>query len=148
MARIAGFIVCLLSAFTFTPAAEQAPLLAQQPALSASQIAFVTAGDIWSVPRAGGEAKRLTVGQGIEAAPSFSPDGKWVAFTGQYDGNTDVFVIPAEGGVPRRLTWHPSADVACAGCRECRVECTHGFDVKSRALDILRLLEVPPEFLG
>src|SRR5690349_24438401 len=44
----------------------------------------------------------------------FSPDGKWIAFTGQYDGNIDVFVIPADGGEPKRLTWHPSADITTA----------------------------------
>ncbi len=88
------------------------PLLAQQPALSATQIVFVFAGDLWSVPRQGGAATRLTAGVGAESNPYFSPDGKTIAFTGQYDGNTDVFVMPAEGGVPRRLTWHPDADIA------------------------------------
>ncbi|MGH9315175.1 MAG: S41 family peptidase, partial [Vicinamibacterales bacterium] len=88
------------------------PLLAQQPALSATEIVFVFAGDLWSVPRTGGAARRLTTGVGVESSPSFSPDGKSVVFTGQYDGNTDVFVIPSEGGVPRRLTWHPDADFA------------------------------------
>src|SRR5688500_3588199 len=72
-------------------------LLAQQPTLSATQIVFVFAGDLWSVSRQGGAASRLTTGVGVEANPSFSPDGKWLAFTGQYDGNTDVFVMPAEG---------------------------------------------------
>src|SRR5512145_858832 len=76
------------------------PVLAQQPALSATQVAFVFAGDLWSVPRSGGEARRLTTGSGVESSPRFSPDGNWIAFTGQYDGNTDVFVMPAQGGVP------------------------------------------------
>ncbi len=61
-----------------------APVLAQQPALSATEIVFVFAGDLWSVPRSGGEARRLTTGSGVEANPSFSPDGNWIAFTGQY----------------------------------------------------------------
>jgi tricorn protease len=92
---------------------ESGPLLlAQQPALSATHIVFVFAGDLWSVPRQGGAATRLTTGVGVESSPSFSPDGKWIALTGQYDGNTDVFVMPAQGGVPRRLTWHPDADIA------------------------------------
>ena len=87
-------------------------LLAQQPTLSATQIVFVFAGDLWSVPRQGGVATRLTTGVGVESSPSFSPDGRWIAFTGQYDGNTDVFVMPSAGGVPKRLTWHPDTDVA------------------------------------
>jgi tricorn protease len=66
---------------------------------------------LWSVAREGGEARRLTAGPGIERLPQFSPDGSQIAFTGEYDGNLDVFVVPAEGGVPRRLTWHPEADV-------------------------------------
>jgi tricorn protease len=93
-------------------------LLAQQPALSATDIVFVFAGDLWSVPRQGGAATRLTAGSGVESNPSFSPDGKSLAFTGQYDGNTDVFVIPAEGGVPTRLTWHPDADIALGWTRD------------------------------
>ena len=93
-------------------AAQTTPILAQQPALSATQVVFVFAGDLWSVPRSGGDARRLTTGAGAESNPSFSPDGNWIAFTGQYDGNTDVFVMPAQGGVPRRLTWHPDPDIA------------------------------------
>jgi tricorn protease len=92
-------------------AAENAPLLAQQPTLSKTTIVFVYGGYLWSVPRDGGEARQLTTG-GHEGFPLFSPDGKWIAFTGHYDGNTDVYVIPAEGGAPKRLTWHPGQDVA------------------------------------
>ncbi|MGA2575670.1 MAG: PDZ domain-containing protein [Bryobacteraceae bacterium] len=86
-------------------------MLLQKPALSRTQIVFVYAGDLWTVPRDGGDAKRLTSGAGIETNPAFSPDGSQIAFTGEYDGNVDVFVIPAEGGVPKRLTWHPAADI-------------------------------------
>ncbi len=92
--------------------AQTAPVLAQQPVISATQVVFVFAGDLWSVPRAGGEARRLTTGAGVESNPTFSPNGEWIAFTGQYDGNTDVFVMPAQGGVPKRLTWHPDSDTA------------------------------------
>ena len=63
------------------------------------------------MPRAGGDAIRLTTGPGIEARPVFSPDGTKVAFSGEYDGNVDIFVIPAGGGVPQRLTWHPAGDI-------------------------------------
>ncbi|HEX8686284.1 MAG TPA: hypothetical protein VF654_07265, partial [Pyrinomonadaceae bacterium] len=87
------------------------PLLLQRPALGRTQIVFSYAGDLWSVPREGGDAVRLTTGTGVETDPAFSPDGQWVAFTGEYDGNVDAYVIPAGGGVPRRLTYHPGADV-------------------------------------
>jgi tricorn protease len=87
------------------------PLLAQRPALSRTHVVFFFAGDLWRVSRKGGAAQRLTVGPGVETSPLFSPDGSSIAFTGEYDGNVDVFVIPAEGGEPRRLTWHPSSDV-------------------------------------
>ncbi|HEY3440409.1 MAG TPA: PDZ domain-containing protein [Paludibaculum sp.] len=112
MSRFVILVVCLFTAATGLSAQAAPPLLARDPALSQTQIVFVFAGDLWIVARSGGEAKRLTAGVGAESAPSFSPDGKWVAFTGQYDGNTDVFVVSAEGGVPRRLTWHPDDDIA------------------------------------
>jgi tricorn protease len=92
------------------PAATAPPLLLREPTLSRTSIVFSYAGDLWSVPREGGEARRLTAGPGMERLPQFSPDGSQIAFTGEYDGNIDVFVVPAEGGVPRRLTWHPESD--------------------------------------
>jgi tricorn protease len=93
-------------------AAENTQLLLQKPTLSRTQIAFMYAGDLWSVPREGGEARHLTTGPGVENNPIFSPDGSTILFTGEYDGNVDVFTMPASGGVPKRLTWHPAADVA------------------------------------
>lgn len=86
------------------------PMLFRQPTLSRTHIVFVFAGDLWSVPRAGGAAVRLTSSNGSESNPMFSPDGNSVAFTGEYDGNVDVYVIPAGGGEPRRVTFHPGAD--------------------------------------
>ena len=105
MRFLIAFFVLVATSF-----AQDEPLLLQKPALSKSDIVFVYAGDLWSVPRAGGNAVRLTSGTGFETDPAFSPDGTRIAFTGEYDGNVDVFVIPASGGVPKRLTWHPSAD--------------------------------------
>jgi tricorn protease len=87
-------------------------LLLQKPTLSRTHIAFVYAGDLWTVPREGGDAQRLTSGAGTETNPIFSPDGSTIAFTGEYDGNVDVYTVPATGGVPKRLTWHPAADTA------------------------------------
>lgn len=99
-----------------TLALFSAPLDAQtrflrQPSVSATEIAFVHANDIWVVGRDGGNARRLTTDDGAETEPAFSPDGRWIAFTGQYGGNQDVYLVPAEGGQPQRLTWHPGADV-------------------------------------
>src|SRR5258705_492359 len=82
----------------------------RSPTVSAKQIAFAYAQNIWIVPRAGGDARRLTSFQGQASNPRFSPDGRWLAFSGEYAGNLDVYVVPAEGGEPRRLTWHPGAD--------------------------------------
>ena len=82
------------------------------PALSKTQVVFAYAGDLWTVSRQGGVATRLTTGVGIETLPYFSPDGENLAFTGEYDGNVDVYSMPAAGGVPKRLTYHPSADYA------------------------------------
>jgi tricorn protease len=78
--------------------------------MSKTQVVFAYGGYLWSVPRQGGEARQLTTG-GHETGPKFSPDGNWIAFTGQYDGNIDAYVMPADGGEPKRLTWHPDSDV-------------------------------------
>lgn len=83
----------------------------RSPSVSANDIAFAYAGNIWIVPRAGGNARRLTSSPGESSNPKLSPDGKLVAFSAQYAGNVDVYVVPVEGGEPRRLTWHPGADV-------------------------------------
>jgi len=80
------------------------------PAVSETHIAFIYANDLWSARRDGSEVRRLTTHTGQEAWPVFSPDGQWIAFTGQYDGNIDVYVVAATGGQPQRLTWHPDAD--------------------------------------
>lgn len=87
------------------------PRLLRQPAISAQAIVFNYAGDLWIVPRDGGDARRLTTAVGQETNPAFSPDGSTIAFTGSYDGNADVYVVPAEGGDPVRLTWHPGYEV-------------------------------------
>lgn len=90
-------------------------LLLRTPAVSEKAIAFVWAGDLWVTDLEGedkGEARRLTVHPGVESDPCFSPDGEWVAFSGNYDGNQDVYVVSVRGGSPRRLTYHPASDVA------------------------------------
>ena len=109
--RIALFLSTLMFLAGAAVAAEDSPLLATWPTLSQTNIAFSYGGYLWTVPRSGGEARQLTTG-GHENSPIYSPDGKWIAFTGQYDGNVDAYVMPSEGGEPRRLTWHPGQDGA------------------------------------
>ena len=103
------FVLVLLIAGSLGAQSDK-PQLLQKPALSRTQIAFSYSGDLWLVARGGGEAQRLTTGVGLETDPVFSPDGNWIAFTGEYDGNLDVYVVPAAGGSPRRLTFHPGVD--------------------------------------
>ena len=112
--RAASICLVLLVAIPFCPqhsaAQSDPPLLLRYPTVSKTQIVFNYAGDLWSVNRDGGEARRLTAGMGEETKPSFSPDGSMIAFTGEYDGNRDVYVVVASGGVPRRLTFHPATE--------------------------------------
>ena len=103
-------IVALILVATSFVCAQDNPLLMRTPTLNKTHIVFSYAGDLWAVARDGGEASRLTTGVGREFSPLFSPNGQWIAFTGEYDGNVDVYVMPAAGGVPRRLTYHPGAD--------------------------------------
>lgn len=84
--------------------------LLHKPVMNKTTIVFTYAGDLWSVPRDGGLATRLTGGTGNETEAAISPDGGTLAFTGEYDGNIDVFTMPIAGGVPKRVTYHPDAD--------------------------------------
>jgi len=99
----------MLAPFSVSLALEECRLL-RQPDIQGDRIVFVYAGDLWTVGRAGGVAARLTTHEGIERFPKFSPDGRIIAFTGEYDGNTDAYTVSVEGGEPARLTWHPDAD--------------------------------------
>ncbi len=96
-------LICL-TGFAFVQAAEEARLL-RFPTTNGSEIVFSYAGDLYKVPINGGEAQRLTSHVGYEMFARFSPDGKTIAFTGQYDGNTEVFTIPSTGGEPLRVTY-------------------------------------------
>jgi len=82
----------------------------QMPAVSATQIAFCYGGDIWIAPKTGGEAMRLSSSRGPESFPHFSPDGRHLAFTGNYEGNEDIYVMPVSGGDPHRVTHHGGAE--------------------------------------
>ncbi len=85
--------------------------LMHTPAVSENHIAFIYAEDLWIADRNGANPRRLTIDEGVESDPVFSPDGSMIAFSAQYDGNRDVFIVPSTGGVPQRLTWHPSWDI-------------------------------------
>ena len=94
----------LAIAFTITAVQGQEARLMRFPAVHNNQVVFTYAGDLYTVDISGGVSRKLTTHVGYEMFPHFSPDGITIAFTGQYDGNTEVFSIPAEGGTPKRLT--------------------------------------------
>jgi tricorn protease len=91
--------------------ADEPRQILNHPAVSSTQVAFGHAGDLWVADRAGGTARRLTAGAGLETHPVFSPDGSQVAFAAEYEGNLDVYVVPVAGGEPKRLTYHPDPDL-------------------------------------
>ena len=107
------------------------------------QVVFVYAEDLWVSSTKGGPARRLTAHPGDELYPKFSPDGKWIAFTGEYDGNSDVFVVPAAGGEPKRLTYHPGSDTVLGWAPDGRIlfRSTRASDVP----DYTRLFLISPE---
>src|SRR6187402_2739295 len=96
-----------LSGSRTVSAQPDATRMLRSPTVSATHVAFAFANNIWVVERAGGTARRLTSFQGQTTNPKFSPDGRSIAFSGEYGGNVDVYVVPSEGGEPTRLTWHP-----------------------------------------
>lgn len=94
-------LLCVVTNYIF---AEETKLL-RYPNASENEITFTYAGDIYTVPIEGGLARRITNSNGLEIFPRFSPDGKWIAFSGEYDGNREVYIIPSKGGEPKRLTY-------------------------------------------
>jgi len=111
MKSLIAWLAAAATLLAVPAAASPESRLLRDPDISDTQIVFTYGGDLWTVSRSGGDARRLTAFQGEETNPRFSPDGQWVAFSGAYDGNTDVYVVPAAGGEPRRLTWHPGEDI-------------------------------------
>src|SRR2546428_14133627 len=107
MKRLISVLVFLITATSLCLGQADKTLLLRNPTLSKTHIVFEYAGDLWLVGREGGEANRLTSGGGTESDPQFSPDGTLVAFTGEYDGNVDVYTVPAAGGVTKWPTYHP-----------------------------------------
>ncbi len=104
--RGASLAALLLAGLAWLLPAEAASTLARFPTLHGDSIVFEAHGNLWKVNRNGGQATRLTTDAGWDLMPRYSPDGKWIAFTGHYQGNTDVYVIPATGGPAKRLTYH------------------------------------------
>ena len=105
------FAALFLSVLVYAGAAETGTRLLRTPTVSATNIAFAYANNIWVVARAGGAARRITSFAGQTESPHFSPDGKLLAFSAEYGGNMDVYVVSVDGGEPKRLTWHPGPDV-------------------------------------
>jgi len=98
----------LIALLGFAAAAQAQTKLLRFPDIRADRVVFTYAGDLWTAPSTGGNAIRLTSHPGVEVFGKFSPDGKWIAFTGQYDGDEQVYVVPTSGGEPRQLTFYPA----------------------------------------
>ena len=107
MKRLLFAFLLIVAAAGLAGPGAQAPeaRLLRFPAIHGNQIVYTYAGDLYTVAASGGVARRLTSDIGFEMFARFSPDGKWLAFTGQYDGNTEVYLMPSQGGAPKRLTW-------------------------------------------
>jgi tricorn protease len=105
--RVMGGLLCLLL-LTAGVQAEEGTRLLRFPDIHGNQVVFSYGGDLWLASTDGGTARRLTAHPGQELFGRFSPDGEWVAFTGQYDGDEQVYVVPTAGGEPTRLTWYPA----------------------------------------
>ena len=101
---LAAVLLILTTAACF--AADEMGFL-RYPDVYKNKVVFASEGDLWLASTDGGVARRLTIHDGEERYPKFSPDGKWIAFSALYDGNQDVYIIPADGGEPKRLTYHP-----------------------------------------
>ncbi len=106
MKRVFTLLVLTLFTSGLLLAQEEAGLL-RQPHINGDKVVFVYAGDIYTVSLEGGTATKLTSFDGFEVYPRFSPDGRWIAFSGEYDGTRQIYVIPSEGGIPKRCTYYP-----------------------------------------
>src|SRR5271155_5232065 len=108
-----GFALALLCASALAGAAPAA--LPRFPQPYGERIVFVADGNLWSVPKTGGAAERLTSAQGQDLLPRLAPDGRWIAYTEASNAGTDIWVIPASGGPARRLTYHPTTEAGTGG---------------------------------
>lgn len=137
----------------------QQDLLLRNPSLSHDKIAFLYAGDLWIVARTGGEAVRLTSDGRVAAGPVFSPNGREIAYTAWLNGQNDVYIIPVEGGVPRRITWNPEGsyikawtpdgkDVLIAGMQESQRHFSRLFRVHADGSGMPEVLPLPQADAG
>jgi len=111
MKKVVGLMLLLTILVSTAVRAEEARPLMRYPDIHKDKVVFVHAGDIWTVSAQGGIATRITIHDGQELYPKFSPDGKHIAFTGEYDGNSDVYIMNMYGGDITRLTFHPGNDI-------------------------------------
>src|SRR5216683_2401983 len=103
-------MLCVMACACLSAAQEMAEgRLMRFPDLYKDKVVFMYGGHLWLASSSGGVARRITSGAGRELFPKFSPDGKWIAFTGQYDGNFNVYLMPADGGQPKQLTFYQGA---------------------------------------
>src|SRR5580700_1311943 len=109
MRKVTFTLAALVGVALCTHAQINAALL-RYPDVSRTQIVFTYANDLWVVPKEGGKALHLSSPPGVESFPKFSPDGKTIAYTADYDGNNSIYAVPAAGGIPTRLTWHGSPE--------------------------------------
>ncbi len=109
---VSCILMMQLQLFSFAQDRTAESRMITSPAISKDHIVFLYANDLWVADLDGKHVTRLTSNEGSESLPCFSPDGKTIAFSGEYDGNRDVYTIPVEGGIPQRITWHPSDDYA------------------------------------
>ncbi|HZT34901.1 MAG TPA: DPP IV N-terminal domain-containing protein, partial [Nitrososphaera sp.] len=100
------FIFVLLACSALIGQETQEGRLMRFPDVYKDKVVFFYGGDLWLASTSGGVARRITSGEGRKLFPKFSPDGKWIAFTGQYDGNFNVYVMPSDGGQPKQLTFY------------------------------------------
>jgi len=106
------FVALLLACAAALPAAAALPRFPQP---YGDRIVFVADGNVWSVPKTGGTAMRMTSAAGQDLMPRVSPDGRWIAYTEANKSGTDIWVIPASGGTARRLTYHPATEAGTGG---------------------------------
>jgi tricorn protease len=115
---LVALAVLLFAVALAAAASAEAPLLLRNPSLSQDKIALLYADDVWTVSRQGGEAQRLTSNGQVRGGPYFSPDGSEIAYSAHLEGNTDVYIVSSGGGVPRRITWHPTGSLVVGWSRD------------------------------
>jgi C-terminal processing protease CtpA/Prc/Tol biopolymer transport system component len=136
-----ALVLSAIVASTLATDGSSGARLLREPDISRYRIAFIHAGDLWTAPRGGGPAHRLTTTAGVESSPRFSPDGTWIAFT----RHGDIYVLPAEGGEERRLTWHPSNDRVAGWTPDGRRLLVHSDRLRGALTQFPRLFLLPLE---